>query len=147
MDPAVFQALSFVFPSIITLIGVIVANLWIRRSARERNQNDREVADDTNGTNAFTTITNQLFKLNDDLREEVDTLKKQVGTLMRDAAHYKEQIGQLTEDLEETDKKWRSQISVTRQLANYIKLLIAAWPMGAGPIPDPDPPIDWKVHL
>lgn len=139
--------LSIAIPSLIALIASVIGYLLLRRSQAEKNRIDLELGSDANDTNSFKTVTDQLFRLNDDLRGDIEKLRVEVSTLMVEVASYKAQIGQLTEDLEETDQKLRSQLSITRQLANYIKRLIASWPAGAGPVPNPDPPIDWSLHL
>lgn len=135
--------LSVAIPSVIAVVGVLISAWMLRRSSRESNKNTATA----NDTNAFKVVTDQLFADNAALREDVNGLKEEVKQL-REAVQAKDsKIEQLEDELEDTDSKWRHQIDITRQLANYIRRLIAAWPKNAGPPPAPEPPIDWERHL
>lgn len=135
--------LSVAIPSIIALIGVVLANWWLRRSQREANKNTATA----NDTNAFQVVTDQLFKLNGELASKLDAVEKKVKTLEDAVAAKDQKIETLEEELEQTDGQLRRQMDIARQLANYIKLLITRWPANAGPPPAPDPPIDWERLL
>lgn len=137
------QILSVAIPSVIAVIGVWLSALYLRKSQRESNVNTANA----NDTNAFKVVTDQLFADNAVLRGELAELREEVTALKESVATKDETIGRLEDELEDTDNKWRRQIDITRQLANYIKRLITYWPAEAGPPPAPEPPIDWEKHL
>lgn len=154
MSPQLTSLLSILIPSAIASVGVLVSAWFLRRSARERNNNDLNVAKDVNDTTAFKVVTDQLFALNGELRDELEKVKKEVAELKgtveaRDDLidGLERDLGVANTDLAEANKMLQFQIGVTRQLANYIKRLIAAWPTSNGPPPPPDQPIEWSKHL
>lgn len=142
MTPLV-NFLSIAIPSAIATVGVLFSAWLLRRSSRESNKNTATA----NDTNAFKVVTDQLFADNAALREDVNGLKEEVKALKEAVEAKDSKIEQLEDELEDTDSKWRHQIDITRQLANYIRRLITAWPKNAGPPPAPEPPIDWERHL
>ena len=137
------EILSIVIPSLLAVIGVLGSAFYLRRSQREANNNTAEA----NDTNAFKVVTDQLFADNKLLRDDVNGLKEEVRQLKDAVANKDEKIGALEEELEQTDARFRHQMDITRQLANYIKRLISHWPLEAGPPPAPEPAIDWEKHL
>lgn len=120
--------LPIIIPAAVGILASLITAVFIRRSSKESNE-----------TNAFKVVTDQLFALNKELRGEVDTLKGQVHDL-RTADAQKESRIELLEIELGTAKK------VAQHLARYIGVLIAAW-RGETPPPDPEPPIDWEKHL
>lgn len=136
MPPELNSVLSVAIPSFIAVVGSIIAAIYVRRSNREQND-----------TNAFQAVTDQLFKLNGELRTDLTEVKHKVIALEAAVAAKDAQIERLETDLEDTGSKWREQLSISRRLANYIKLLITAWPSMDVPPPAPDPPFDWEAHL
>lgn len=137
------ELLSIIIPSALAAIGVLASAIYLRHSQREANKNAAEA----NDTNAFKVVTDQLFADNKLLRDDVNGLKEEVKQLKDAVANKDQKIDALEEELEETDSKFRHQLDITRQLANYIKRLITFWPLEAGPPPSPEPPIDWEKHL
>lgn len=138
-----WNLLSIIVPSLTAVIGVIVAAFWLRQSNREQNKTEQTKS----GNDAFKIVTDQLFELNNGLRADMDNLKKTVFELQDKLRDRDQEVTRLEAALEETDQKWRHQITVTGQLANYIRRLISAWPAAGGTPPTPDPPIDWQGHL
>ena len=136
MSPELQGWLSILVPSALAVLGVWISSMYLRRSNKEGNN-----------TNAFQAVTDQLFKLNAGLTARVEELDKELKQVKVDMAAKDERIERLEDELEDTDKKWRRQINVTRLLANYIKRLISHWPSNVGPPPAPEPPMDWEAHL
>lgn len=131
-----WNLLSIVVPSLIAVIGVVLAARWVRQSSRESNSTESRKTDN----DAFKIVTDQLFALNEDLQTRLTAVENEVKVL-------KAEKTALEAELESTEQKWQMQIAITKQLANYIKRLIAKWPANAGPPPSPQPPIDWNIHL
>lgn len=147
MTPLLINFLSIALPSLIAVGGVWITAAYLRRSNRERNQNDRDIAEETNDQNAFKVVTDQLFRLNDGIRLEMDELRKKVVALEGLVTEKNERIQGLESEIEETNLALRHQVDVGRQLANYIRRLITFWPTDAGPPPAPEPAFDWERHL
>lgn len=135
--------LSIALPSLIAVTGVIIGAVYLRKSQREANKN----AANANDANAFKVVTDQLFADNAVLRQGLATVTQKVTQLELDIRAKDVRIGDLEDDLEDTQKSLRRQINIARQLANYIGRLISLWPANAGPPPAPEPPIDWQKHL
>lgn len=120
--------LPVIIPLVTAVLGSLITAGLLRRSSKEAND-----------TNAFQVVTTQLFKLNSELRTELDEVKLEVKELRKADFEKEARIESLEEDLG-TSKK------VARALARYIGVLIQAW-QGDAPPPQPDPPIDWQNHL
>lgn len=120
------------WPVIGALIAAIVGSLitagFLRRSSKE-----------TNDTNAFKVVTDQLFALNKEFRVEVDELKDKVKALEGTVTLQERELGILRSENGELRRKNRS-------LAEYVKLLLAAW-VGTTPPPPPDDDLKWEQHL
>lgn len=119
-------------PVFIPLVSAVLASLitawFLRRSSKEANDN-----------NAFKVVTDQLFQLNNDLRDEIDELRTEL----------KEVKGQLrTQENELRDTKEELELAriENRGLAAYIKALLTWWGKSETP-PLPEHELDWKKHL
>jgi len=97
MPPELNSVLSVAIPSFIAVVGSIIAAIYVRRSNREQND-----------TNAFQAVTDQLFKLNGELRTDLTEVKHKVIALEAAVAAKDAQIERLETDLEDTGSKWRS---------------------------------------
>lgn len=138
----IIQLLSIIIPSVIAALGVGLGAYWLRRSNREANQNEAKEGD----TNSFKVVTDQLFRLNEDLAKQVGTLNTRVQNVEAELQVERNKNNALSEELEDTGQKLKSSRLVVVHLANYIRQLISNWP-GSTPPPAPHPPIDWEVHL
>lgn len=147
MTPVLINILSIAAPSAIAVIGVWITAAYLRRSNRERNRNDRDIAEETNDQNSFKIVTDQLFRLNDGLRLEMTELQGKVAALEMVVVQKEAHIKTLEDEADETNRALRHQVDIARQLANYIRRLIKFWPSDAGPPPAPEPPFDWERHL
>lgn len=136
----IIPLLSVAIPSLIATIGTVIGAHYLRRTTRERNAIDQNVASDVNETNAFDIVTNKLFKLNEEQASRLKTLEDKVEGL-EDALEAKDvTIASLRSDLDQS-------VGIAQQLALYIKRLLAHWPADSGAPPAPNPPIDWQKHL
>lgn len=141
--PPDYGLLSIIIPSIISVTGILLAAWWLRRSNSESNKTEAKKGD----TNAFQVVTDQLFKLNEELNDKIAGIEAEVKGLKAKVEAKEAENSVLSQENTELKEQMRSQLSVTRQLANYIKQLITAWPANVGPPPSPNPPIEWKTHL
>lgn len=121
--------LSVAIPSLIAVGGVIFSAIYIRNSQKEANKN----AADANDTNSFTAVTDKLFRLIEEQGAQIKNLDGEVKALK--------------EDLKAKDATIEGQRADMRQLARYIKRLLANWPANTGTPPSPEPPFDWAKHL
>lgn len=121
--------LSIVIPSLIAVGGVVLSAIYIRRSSREANQNTANA----NETNSFKVVTDQLLADNAVLRGEMGEIR--------------EKVKELEESIKTKDATIEGQRNDMRQLARYIKRLLAHWPANTGTPPAPEPPFDWAKHL
>lgn len=118
--------LAIVFPIIGLVAGSVVTALFLRRSSKEEND-----------TNAFKVVTDQLFALNEDLREDLTNVKKQVAVLETTVAT------QATE-LRTVQAERDSLKEVNGQLSRYLGKLVRLWPRGEH-LPEPDEDVTWTV--
>ncbi len=121
LGPPIIAGLTALLVSLLTAF-------FLRRSSRESND-----------TNAFKVVTDQLFALNDELREKV-------GTLEVDLREVKRQFAEQQKELDQAKTERDAAKRVNAGLAAYIKKLLSAWPTETSP-PSPDYPVDWESHL
>lgn len=119
--------LAIGIPSVISLVGVIWGAAWLRKSNKESNDNS-----------AFKTITDQLFRDNADLREQLGAVKTRVTELESNKRDNERRIGHLEDELRDSKE-------ANGRLARYVKKLIRLWPSGTS-LPEPDEGIDWESH-
>lgn len=138
MDQFILAILPVAIPSLIAIIGSIIAALIASRRGKE-----------SNNTDAFEVVTKQLFQLNTDLRTDVDKLKSEVDDLKKlniakdeenASLHHEnsslhEEIGVIRDELAEVKRRGGA-------VANYLGKLMRAWPPGI-PMPPADEKIDW----
>lgn len=115
-------------PALVAAVVSIITALFLRRTSRESNE-----------TNAFKVVTDQLFALNKTLQEEQIQQAAEIRALRKADSDKEQRIERLEEELDISKK-------VARALARYIGVLIQRWP-GDSPPPPPEPPIDWEKHL
>lgn len=123
-----FNILQIIIPAMAATIASLITAFFLRRSSKE-----------TNDTNAFKIVTDQLFKLNGELRTELDEVKTKLNKVEATVDAQERELYTTRTELEESRR-------VNRGLATYIKALLAAWPVGTNP-PAPDPTVDWQRHL
>ena len=130
--------LPILIPSVIAVIGSIIAALIAAKRGKE-----------SNNTDAFQAVTDQLFQLNTDLRLDLEKVKAEVVLLkeqnvLKDAEnatlHHEngllhEQMGLVSDELAEVKRRGAA-------VANYLGKLMRAWPQGT-PMPPADVKIDW----
>lgn len=131
--------LPILIPSTIAVIGSIIAALIAARRGKE-----------SNNTDAFEAVTTQLFKLNTDLRTDVDGLKAEVILLKKQAIAKDEENSSLHHEngqLHEEMAVIRDELAEVKRrggaVANYLGKLMGAWPPGL-PMPEPEESIEWQ---
>lgn len=122
------QLLPVAIPLVSAVLASLITAWFLRRSSKEANDN-----------NAFKVVTDQLFALNDDLRERVTELDTEV----RDV---KAQLKAQGSELQDTKKALERSQAENRGLANYIKALLTWWGKSDTP-PLPEHELDWEKHL
>lgn len=120
--------LAVIIPSIISLLGVLAGVTYLRKSNKESND-----------TSSFKTITDQLFRDNADLREQLGGVKLRVNELERTKKDNEERIEHLEDEL-------RGAQEANSKLSRYLKKLIRHWPTGTS-LPEPDDSLDLDAHL
>ena len=114
--------MPLLIPAIAAVLVAFISGLFAARNGRRQSKTD-----------GFKAVTDQLFKLNEELNGRIDDLEGDINSLKA--------------ELERKEKEIDEQLSVARQLARYIKKLLGAWPTDAEAPPMPDPPFDWERHL
>lgn len=132
--------LPILIPSAIAAIVSIIAAILAGRRSKE-----------SNSTDAFEAVTAQLFKLNTDLRADVETLKREVAELRTDNTAKDEENAQLHHEnasLHEEVGNLRDEVAVMTKtntaLLGYAKKLVRMWPLGTT-LPIPDEPVDLGI--
>lgn len=125
---AIPDLLAESIPSVITVLGVGFGVAYLRKTNKEQNQ-----------TSAFGLVTDQLFKLNDGFRADLELMRRDLKDVKSQLAEKDARIEGLEDELEEGSL-------LVRSLAQYIRRLINKWPTGT-PVPPPEPPVDWTMHV
>ena len=124
-------SLPIIIPSVIALLASIVGYFLLRKSSKESND-----------TNAFSAVTDQLFRLNESLGKKIEDLERKVTSLeaLATATEAEKDALKLKLDLEEA--KLRDTKVVNGALGRYLGKLIRLWPEGTT-LPLADEPVDW----
>ena len=140
MNDLISALLPILIPSAIAAIVSIVAAILAGRRGKEANNTD-----------AFEAVTEQLFKLNTDLRSDVDTLKKEVAQLRVDNvakdlenANLHHENGELHEEVGNLRDEVAVMTKTNGALLAYTKKLILNWPPGII-LPTPDDPVNMGI--
>lgn len=118
------QLLPVAIPLVTAIFASLITSWFLRRSNKEANDN-----------NAFKVVTDQLFQLNDDLREEVAELRSEVKEVRGQLKTQATELEQTKDDLERARAENRS-------LSDYVKVLLAWWGKSDTP-PAPEHELNW----
>lgn len=129
LSEAGLAILALVGAPVLSVIGVLIASAFTRRTGRESNDTD-----------AFTAITNVLMKQVGDLTTRVESLEKDNKAQKLELDSAREEVRTTREEAEKArGEANRLGIRVT-SLERYVKKLVGEWPLGT-PLPTPDDPM------
>lgn len=119
---------------VLAVITGIIASYFLRRSAREANNNTREANTTSGEQNEFKLITDALFKRADLQDVEIATLKRQFG-------EQSIELEVVRAELEAEKNSTKDLKRVNASLVRYVSKLTRLWPQGTT-LPEPDEPIN-----
>lgn len=123
--------LPVVIPSLIALLASFLGYFLLRKTGKESND-----------TNAFKVVTDQLFALNLVLSEKLTLVEKKVLDLEADKAARLLEKDALEGKLEAVEDELRDLRVVNGALSRYLGKLIRLWPVTVT-LPEPDEPVTW----
>jgi CHASE3 domain sensor protein len=123
--------LPIIIPSLIAMAVSVVGYFLIRKSSKESND-----------TNAFSAVTDQLFRLNESLGRKIEELEKKVTTLESLAAAVEAEKDGLKLKLDAVEAELRDMKVVNGALGRYLGKLVRLWPTGTT-LPQADEPVEW----
>lgn len=125
------QLLAIGIPSVIALVASVIGYFLLRRSSKESND-----------TNAFSAVTDQLFALNKVLTEKLTALELKVTKLEADKVQHEQENTELRRKLETVEAELRDVRVVNGALGRYLGKLVRLWPVTVT-LPQPDEPVTW----
>ena len=125
------QILAIAIPSLVALFASVVGYFLLRKSSKESND-----------TNAFSAVTDQLFALNKILTDKLMDLEKKVLSLEADKALREHENDALKDKLDAVESELRDVRVVNGALGRYLGKLVRLWPVETT-LPQPDEPVTW----